>query len=221
MMKRFLLLLSSLIISAAPLGAMPALHRQEHAPVTATLIPLSENWRMDGDVPVHALLISLQGLANRDSPQIYLEYPKSWQWEIVHPLIGFLEKRHGIKFDRLGLDDADAALDRFAKSARGCVVWDKAVRSSVIVAFTISGVDDLLVVNEDQLALAAKHGLKPIVDLRGKFTGQPDSKIYQWAYDNYWAKCSRDYYVVMGGQAGPEMQPGIADFGIQKRALAS
>jgi len=220
-MKCFLFLLSSLILGAASLPAMPALHQQDHAPATATLIPLSENWRMDGDVPVHALLISLQGLANRDKPQIYLEYPKNWQWEIVHPLIGFLEKRHGIKFDRLGLDDADAALDRFAQSARGCVVWDKAVRSSLIVAFTISGVDDLLVVNEDQLALAAQHGLKPVVDLRGKFTGQPDYKIYQWAYDNYWAKCSRDYYVVMGGQAGPEMQPGIADFGIQQRAFFS
>jgi hypothetical protein len=174
---------------------------------------------MDGDVPVHALLISLQGLANRDEPRVYLEYPKNWQWEIVRPLIGFLEKRHGVSFERLGLDDADAALTRFAKYAKGCVVWDKAVRSSLIVAFTIAGLDDLVVVNEDQLALAAKHGLKPVVDLRGQFTGQPDHVIYHWAYDHYFERCSRDYYVVMGGHAGAEMQPGIADFGIQQRAF--
>jgi len=200
---------------AQPAGTVKA----ARAPATATLIPLSENWQMTGDLPVHALLISLQGLANRTAPRLYLEYPKTWQWEIVHPLIGFLERRHGVKFDRLGLDDADAALTRFAAHSKGVVVWDKAVRSSLIVAFTIAGVEDLVVVNEDQIALAAAHGLKPVVDLRGRFTGQPDHVIYQWAYDQYWTRCSRDYYVVMGGEAGAVMQPGIADFGIQQRAF--
>ncbi|MEO6005105.1 MAG: GxGYxYP domain-containing protein [Opitutus sp.] len=210
-----------LALSATCFAFQSAPRQVAHAPKRATLIPLSENWRLDGDVPVHALLISLQGLANRDEPRVYLEYPKSWQWEIVHPLIGFLERRHHVTFDRLALDDADAALTRFAKYAKGCVVWDKAVRSSLIVAFTVSGLEDLVVVNEDLLPLAEKHGLKPKVDLRGKFTGQPDHQIYQWAYDQYFERCSRDYYVVMGGHAGAEMQPGIADFGIQQRAFFS
>lgn len=201
--------------------AQPVIRQAEKAPETATLIPLSDNWRMDGDIPANALIISLQGLANRGAPRVYLEYPTHWQWEIVRPLIGFLEKRHGVAFDRLAVNDADAALSRFAKHAKGCVVWDRAVRSSLIVAFTISGVEDLVVVSEDLLPLAAKHGLQPVVDLRGKFAGQPDQDIYQWAYDNYWERCSRDYYVVMGGHAGAEMQPGIADFGIQQRAFFS
>ncbi|MDI1336865.1 MAG: GxGYxYP family putative glycoside hydrolase [Lacunisphaera sp.] len=208
-----------MLLCVHPVTAQPAPAKVAHAPATATLIPLSENWRLDGDIPVHALLISLQGLANRDEPRVYLEYPKSWQWEIVRPLIGFLEKRHGVKFDRLKLDDAEAALALYAKYAKGVVVWDKQVRSSLIVAFTIAGVEDLVVVTEDQLALAAAHGLRPVVDLRGRFTGQPDHVIYQWAYDNYWARCSRDYYVVMGGHAGAEMQPGVADFGIRQRAF--
>jgi hypothetical protein len=191
----------------------------ERAPATATLVPLSENWRMDGDIPVHALIISLQGLANRDQPRLYIEYPKTWQWEIVRPLATFLERRHGVTFDRLGLNDADGVLTRFAKHAKGVVVWDKAVRSSLIVAFTVAGVEDLAVVSEDQLPLAAKHGLKPVVDLRGKFKGQTDAQIYQWAYDQYFERCSRDYYVVMGGHAGAEMQPGVADFGIRQRAF--
>ena len=200
-----------------------------HAPAAATLIPLSDNWRMDGDIPVHALLISLQGLANRDQPRLYLEYPTHWQWEIVRPLETFLEKRHGIKWERIepagadlsaaGLAKADAALARFAKYAKGVVVWDQAVRSSLIVAFTIAGVEDLVAVAADQLPLAAKHGLQPVVDLRGKFTGQTDAQIYQWANDHYFERCSRDYYVVLGGHAGPEMQPGIADFGIRQRAF--
>jgi hypothetical protein len=215
--------LGAALVLGLPLSshAQPAIQQAAKAPATATLIPLSENWRMDGDIPVNALIISLQGLANRDAPRVYLEYPTHWQWEIVRPLIGFLEKRHGVEFERLAVNDADTALGRFAKHAKGCVVWDRAVRSSLIVAFTISGVEDLVVVSEDLIPLAAKHGLQPVVDLRGKFTGQPDQEIYQWAYDNYWDRCSRDYYVVMGGHAGAEMQPGIADFGIQKRAFFS
>ncbi|ATC64603.1 hypothetical protein CMV30_11910 [Nibricoccus aquaticus] len=218
-MIRFTLSLLAALSVCAFAHAQRAPRQLDRAPAAATIVPLSENWRMDGDVPVHALLISLQGLTNRDNAHLYLEYPKNWQWEIVHPLVGFLEKRHHVTFERLGLNDADAALSQFARYAKGCVVWDKNVRSSLIVAFTIAGVEDLVVVNENQLALAARHGLKPVVDLRGKFTAQPDHVIYQWAYDQYWSRCSRDYYVVMGGHAGAEMQPGIADFGIQQRAF--
>lgn len=218
-MNRLLRRLAPLLLLVAPLAAQPVLRPAVHAPAHATLVPLSADWRLAGDLPAHALLISLQGLANRAEPRLYLEYPRDWQWEIVHPLVGFLERRHGVRFERLGTDDVDAALNRFSSSARGCVVWDKAVRSSLIVAFTIAGVEDLVVVSEDQLTLAARHGLKPLVDLRGQFTSQPDHVIYQWAYDHYWARCSRDFYVILGGEAGPVMQPGIADFGIQQRAF--
>lgn len=232
-MKRLLLSLLTLVPALSGLAAASTAEadaaliarlepkKVDKAPAKATLIPLSGNWKMAGDVPVHSLIISLQGLANRDYPRVYLEYPKDWQWEIVHPLRDFLTKRHGVQWERLGTDDADGALTRFAKYTKGCVVWDKNVRSSLIVAFTIAGVEDLVVVNEDLLPLAQKHGLKPVVDLRGKFTGQNDAQIYQWAYDQYFARCSRDYYVVLGGHGGPEMQPGIADFGIRQRAFFS
>jgi hypothetical protein len=214
------LLLAGIVIATSAL-AQPAPKKVDRAPATAVIVPTSENWRMDGDVPVHSLLISLQGLANRDYPRLYVEYPKNWQWEIVHPLRDFLTRRHGVAFERLAVNDADAALTRFAQYAKGCVVWDKSVRSSLIVAFTIAGVEDLVVVNADLLPLALKHGLKPVVDLRGVFTGQQDHQIYQWAYDRYWKRCSRDYYVVLGGHAGAEMQPGIADFGVMQRAFFS
>ena len=215
------LVLLAALVSPLAASAQPIPHKVEKAPAEATLIPLSDNWRMDGDVPVHALLISLQGLANRDYPRVYLEYPKDWQWEIVRPLEGFLERRHGIKFNRLNQDDADAALGLFSKYAKGYVVWDKAVRTSLIVAFTIGGVEDAIVVSEDLVPVAEKHGLKQVADLRGQFKGMTDAAIYQWAFDHYWTKCSRDFYVLLGGHAGIEMQPGIADFGVKERAFFS
>ena len=185
-MKRVKYLLPFALLAALA-AAQPAPQRVAKAPASATLVPLSANWRLDGDVPVHALLLSLQGLANRGAPRLYLEYPADWQWEIVRPLEGFLEKRHGLHFDRLAMDDADAALARFASHAKGYVVWDRAVRSSLLVAFTIAGVEDALVVSESFIPLAEKHGLKKIADLRGVFTDQRDDEIYQWAFDRYHA----------------------------------
>ncbi len=221
MFPRFLLSLAVAVAALSSALAQPAPHRQERAPAEATIIPLSENWRMDGDIPVNVLLISLQGLANRDYPRIYLEYPTHWQWETVRPLIGFMERRHGTKFTRLGLNDADAALAKFAKHAKGYVVWDREVRSSVNVAFTAAGVLDALVVSEELIPLAEKHGLKKLEDLRGIFRCKSDFEIYSWAVAKYWDRCSRDYYAVLGGHAGMEMQPGVADFAIMQRAFCA
>ncbi len=222
MQRIFSVLLALATFAAASVvSAQPAPRRQERAPAEATIIPLSENWRMDGDIPVNVLLISLQGLANRDYPRIYLEYPTHWQWETVRPLIGFMERRHGTQFTRLGLNDADAALAKFAQYAKGYVVWDREVRSSVNVAFTAAGVLDALVVSEELIPLAEKHGLKKLEDLRGIFRGKSDFEIYSWAVAKYWDRCSRDYYAVLGGHAGMEMQPGVADFAIMQRAFCA
>ena len=143
------------VVGALPLAAMPEPRKAAVAPASATLVPLAGDWRIEGDLPVHALLISLQGLANRDQPRMYLEYPVNWQWEIVRPLITFLETRHHMVFDRLGDNDADAALDRFSRYAKGYVVWDRQVRSSLIVAFTAAGVLDGVVVDEKLIPLAS------------------------------------------------------------------
>ena len=86
------------------------------------------------------------------------------------------------------------------------------------MGFTISGIEDLLLINEDQIDIAAKHGLEVKVDLRGQFTGQPDHVIYQWAYDEYFHRANRELYVVLGGEWGAVMKPGVADFGVQQRA---
>ncbi|MCP5530715.1 MAG: hypothetical protein H7A44_09770 [Opitutaceae bacterium] len=220
-MKHFLSLVLLVTLAAAPALAQPAPKRAETPPATATIIPMSENWRMDGDIPTNVLIISLQGLANRDYPRVYLEYPKHWQWETVRPLITFMEERHGTQFTRLGLNDADAALSLFGKYAKGYVVWDREVRASVNVAFTAAGVLDAIVVSEELIPLAEKHGLKKVEDLRDIFRGKSDAEIYQWAVDKYWDRCSRDYYAVLGGHAGMQMQPGVADFAIMQRAFCA
>lgn len=188
-------------------------------PSEAYVMQMSDDWTLTGDLPEHALIISLQGLANRDKPRLYLEYGPKWPWQITKPVRAFYESKHGITFKTL--DDADAALAALGAHAKGYVVWDQAVRTSLIVAFTVSGLEDAVVVNEDLIPLAEKHGLKLLADLRGDFTGMDDAEIYQIAYDRYWARCNHDLVVWLGGHHGNVLEPGMADWAVRQRAFCT
>ncbi|RXK56240.1 hypothetical protein ESB00_10305 [Oleiharenicola lentus] len=172
-------------------------------------------WQVAGGLPEKVLLVSLQGLANRAAPQLYVVHPRDFQWEITEPLFDFYQRKHGVRFT--GLKTAEEALSRFAGAAKGYVVWDPAVPATLNVAFTIAGLEDALVVTAGLVPLVEKHGLKPIDDLRGRYTGQTDAQIYGDAVRRYWARCTHDSIMLMGGHAGAVRQPAMGDWGVRQR----
>jgi hypothetical protein len=183
----------------------------------AYMMRLSDNWEIDGDLPTQALLISLQGLANQGAPRLYFIYPKNWPYTFTEALFEYYGKRHNLSFTEL--KTAEEALDALGKQAQGYVVWDKKVRTSLIVAFTVAGLERAVVVTEEQIPLVERSGLKKVEDFRGRFTGQSDYEIYRWAYEQYWDRTSKDFLIYLGGVGGNRMQPGIADFGIYQKAF--
>ncbi len=187
------------------------------APKEAWLVPVKDNWEISGALPENALLLSLQGLANTDAPRVYIEYPEAWHFHDFIPLKDFYATRYGIKFTRL--TTPDAALTNLGSFAKGYVVWDRKARASLNVAFTAAGILRAVVVDESLISLAEKHGFKCRADFRGLFVGQTDLQVYQWAYDRFWKDCSRDFIIWMGGVAGTQMEPGVADFGIATHAF--
>jgi hypothetical protein len=206
---------------------MPALRAADTAPA-APAVPVAPvivreafvmhfdgDWLVAGGLPEKALLLSLQGLANRPAPQLYIIHPRNYQWEITEPLYEFYERKYAVHFTEL--KTADAALAQFKSAAKGYVVWDKTVGTSLNVAFTISGLENAVVVTADLIPLVEKHGLKKIDDLRGRYTGQTDASIYRDAYARYWARCNKDEVMMMGGQRGPLMMPGMADWGVREK----
>jgi len=178
---------------------------------------LSENWEIEGDLPVNALLISLQGVANLGAPRLYFLYPDNWDFKFSQPLLNYYENTRKMEFQQL--KDAEEALSQLSRYAKGYIVWDKSVRTSLIVAFTAAGLYEAIIVSEELIPLAEKQGLHKIEDFRGKFTGKSDYEIYTWAYDKYWHQCNKDYLIYLGGQWGKIMKPGIADFGMFKKAF--
>ncbi|MCB1122281.1 MAG: hypothetical protein KJT03_12085, partial [Verrucomicrobiae bacterium] len=173
------------------------------------------DWNTEGGMPEKAMLISLQGLANRDEARLYIVHPHDFQWEITEPLYDFYKRKHGIRFSEV--KTADEALGLFGRYAKGYVIWDKEIGTTSNVAFTISGLENAVVVTEDLVPLVEKHGLKLIDDLRGRYTGQTHAQIYADAINKYWDRCNRDKIMLMGGHRGQVMQPAMADWGIREK----
>jgi len=178
---------------------------------------LTGDWEAKGDLPWQALLISLQGNANRTGPNIYLLFGPDYVHPGVQDVLDYYQRRHGLELER-GLS-VEAAVRSYRKALRGCVVWDPEVLPSLMVAFTVAGLEQALVVTEAQLGLARELGLDVVADFRGKFQGWSDVDIFRWAYHEYGSRTSRDILVYLGerctGKNGnPGMQPAIADFGM-------
>ncbi len=183
----------------------------------AFYVELEDNWEIEGKLPVNAFLISLQGVANAGAPRLYILYPENWPFNYVRPVFNYYREERNYTFTQLRTpENALTALKDYVK---GFVVWDKSVRTSLIVAFTVAGLEKAVVVSEDLIHLAEKAGLKPVADFRGKFTGQTDAQIYSWAMEQYWDRCSRDVIIWLGGEHGNIMKPGIADWGIYQKAF--
>jgi hypothetical protein len=173
------------------------------------------DWLVAKGLPEKIMLLSLQGLANRAAPQIYVVHPKEFQWEITGPLFEFYQRKHGVAFTEV--KTAEAALALFSRHAKGYVIWEPAGPATMNVAFTIAGLEDALVVTAEQVTQVEKFGLKRIDDLRGRYTGQTDAQIYRDAYARYWARCTHDSIMLMGGHVGAVRMPAMADWGVRQK----
>ena len=183
----------------------------------AYYMALEDDWRIDGKLDEQALLISLQGLANRDSARLYFLFPETWDFNYTQNVFDFYQKDRFYTFRHLR--SWKQALKTLGEHVKGYVVWDKEVRTSLIVAFTIAGLEEAVVVSPEMVPVMHELGLEEKANLVGKFTGQPDIDIYTWAYERYWDRCTKDLIIWLGGHHGDIMQPGIADWGVRNKAF--
>jgi hypothetical protein len=160
-----------------------------------------------GDYDTLIFLTTLQGVVNRDRPQLYLlhDHPRQdtpgvdtfWleKYRQAGQPYGWLAETEIVQLDSL-----DEVLDTFAGQLEGLVMWDLAVPATLNVATTIAGVDNLAVLRagsdleaEITTQLPVKQSLvglfKPgAVTLPGSDTpasGSPKTDAYLWAKENY------------------------------------
>jgi len=178
---------------------------------------LEPNWEIEGKLPEKAFLISLQGIANLTGANLYFIYPKTYPYTYTRSVFEYYKDKRHYRFTEL--KTMEQALTKLKQNVKGYVVWDKSERTSLIVAFTVAGLEQAVIVSEELIPMVEKAGLKPVADFRGKFTGQSDAQIYQWAYDKYWDRCSRDFIIWLGGPHGNVLKPGVGDWGIYKKTF--
>ena len=122
------------------------------------------------------LLITLQGLVNREKPQLYLiADPVDETW------VGDLGVRTVREKDPLAL------VDRYRDRIGGAVVYDVDVPHTINLATTIAGLQGLVVATAEQ---AEHHGIEVVEDLRGRFEDDP-AAIHDWAMAHLWDRCTR------------------------------
>ncbi|MBD3385418.1 hypothetical protein GF407_10895 [candidate division KSB1 bacterium] len=189
---------------------------------TFTVLDMSGDWEAEGDLPWQALLLSVQGHANKTGPGVFLVYPENFKHPNVKAILDYYKQRHSFKTD--DIRTVEQAVHKYSDYFDGYVIWDKEVLPTLMMAFTVSGLENALVVCEDYIDLAEATGLKRIEDFRMRFRNKPDVEIFRWAYDQYFERCNKDILVYLGEwctglNRKPGMRPAIADFGIVHQAF--
>jgi hypothetical protein len=185
----------------------------------AYIYRMADNWDINAGLPEQACWISIQGVVNETKPQLYLTFAKGYPFNYTQDLAAYLDSARNYTFTTL--TTLEQALSVFKDQIKGYIIWDKNVRTSLIVAYTLAGLEKGIVVSDELLPLVQQAGLKEIADFRGKFTGKTDAEIYSWAKEQYWNRCSRDVIVWLGGVGGTQLMPACADYGMIKKGFFS
>jgi hypothetical protein len=183
----------------------------------AYVYQMSDDWDIRSGLGSQACLISLQGIVNEQKPTLYFVYGPKYAFNYTAELYRYLEGERHYSFTRLS--SLEQALELFKRQIKGYIVWDKNVRTSLIVAYTVAGLEKGIVIPEELIPLAESVGVKQLEDFRGRFSGKTDYEIYSWAYQHYWSRCAKDLIVWLGGEHGSVLLPGVADYGMVRKAF--
>jgi hypothetical protein len=167
----------------------------------AYVYQMTDDWEIRSGLGTQACFISLQGIVNETKPNLYFVYGPKYAFNYTGELFTYLEKQKHYSFARI--NSLEQALQIFKQQIKGYIVWDKNVRTSLIVAYTLAGLEKGIVITEDLMPVAERMGLKQIEDFRGKFVGKTDYEIYSWAYQQYWQRCAKDLIVWLGASMVP------------------
>jgi hypothetical protein len=135
--------------------------------LVADIRPLSADWQM--------LLLSLQGIANRQRPQVYYLFNETDQF-----WLDWMRQRGWVKRTER-VNDPRRLLQRFRSEIKGMVITDPAVPATKNVATMLAGVHDAVVASP---RIARELSLPVIADLRGRWKKNVDA--YRWAFETLW-----------------------------------
>lgn len=208
-----------LILLSMHLGLARALAIEPSAPKVVWTYDAQPLQKLDLRNPSNArqvwdtmhLLAALQGLANREAPQLYLFFCEQFGMDTDRFWLEWFRGEDGWLRDTevRALPDLDSVLAAFRNEFDGLVVYDGNVPATAAVASTVAGVEQLLPVRFDQatnsvfLRLTRQHNIpvkqwlvkpdgSPLFDgcnstpgLGEPSSGSPKVDAYRWALARY------------------------------------
>lgn len=166
-----------------------------------------------------------QGLANRKSAALYLEYPTDWAYGYTASVREWVASSRGSAYTPLAsLADALAA---FRAVPKGYVLWDphgttsargtyNSARQSLLVALTAAGQLGGIVATEAQVPMLEALGLPRLADYSSLLRNMSDAQAMAWAKQRLWAGATKDELMWMGGECGTQVRPAQADVGVMR-----
>lgn len=124
------------------------------------------------------LLTTLQGVVNRDGPRLYYSFDKGDTDLRWLPGTGAAVTHHARALDLVA---------RYRDRIRGAVLIDPDVPDTVNVATTLAGLRDAVAATAEQ---AREHGLRTVMDLRGRFDPDDVLATYRWQLDHLFPQCA-------------------------------
>ena len=162
-----------------------------------------------------ALLISLQGLANREHAALYLTYGDSWAFSYTAQVRDFVVKSRNTSYHTLS--SPAEALHTLRAAVKGYVLWDPSVRESLLVAYTAAGQADAVVAAPDLEPLLKSLGLPKLADYSTSLRGMTSLEVYEHAKERYWSAAAKTEVAWLGGECNGEVRPGIGDVGVARK----
>ncbi len=140
------------------------------------------------DLKTRLLVLSLQGIVNREKPQLYV----LWESKRVEPTASerWLEYYRGKGWIKgYKIISIEEALEKYREYLKGVVVYDPELPATINLAISLAGVYDLVVAHPDFMPMLAEHGLEVKYDLRGRFKDRIEA--HKWQLENVFPYCNR------------------------------
>jgi len=137
---------------------------------------------LDGDQ--QGLLVSLQGIVNRQQPRLYFYWgtdPTNLEW------------LNTIQVPSTISTDPWALFTKYRSAVKGAIVFDPNVPDTINLATTLAGINDAVIATAD---LAQAHNLQILEDLRGRFTDK--FAVYNYALSTVWPKVTKRIATAIG-----------------------
>lgn len=160
------------------------------------------------------VLTSLQGIVNKQNPQLYFTNSSDDVWyhgfEDAQELwVQHYTQTKGYQFSEIATIEELVA--HFKDSITGLIIYDSTLEGSVFNAMIYAGLENLLPVNESMLGTEGFNDFEVMRDLTGQW--QTDREAYQWAIDNLLQLCNRNILYSVGNSIAG------ADYPISEQAF--